>query len=125
MRFWTAHVRPGTRPELVREGFSWGACFFGALWLLAQRAWICAVLDLALGILTLALTDGGTRVVLVAALAIGQGLLGQDLVRWSLDRRGYTLAHVIAARDDEAALARLLQRRPDLVGAFVPAGGLR
>ena len=125
MKFWTAHVRIGRRPELVREGWSWGAFFFGALWLLAQRAWIAAVLVLALWVLVSALTEDGTRAVLSVALAIGQGLLGRDLIRWSLERRGYTLAHVIAARDGEAALARLLHGRPDLVHAFVPAGEVR
>lgn len=125
MRFWTAHVRPGTRPEMVREGFSWGAWLFGPLWLLAHRAWIAALLDLALWVLVGALTGGGTRIVLFLALAIGQGVLGRDLLRWSLARRGYTLAHVVAARDDEAALARLLQSRPDLTRNFVPVGGLR
>ena len=125
MKFWTAHVRIGRRPELVREGWSWGAFFFGALWLLIQRAWIAAVLDLVLGVLIGALTDDGTRLVLAFGLAIGQGLLGRDLVRWSLARRGYTLAHVIAARDDEAALGRLLHGRPDLAHAFVPLGELR
>ncbi|MBN9559512.1 MAG: DUF2628 domain-containing protein [Alphaproteobacteria bacterium] len=125
MKFWTAHIRAGRRPELVREGWSWGAFFFGALWLLMQRAWIAAVLDLALWVVIDVLTDDGTRLVLSVGLAIGQGLLGRDLVRWSLARRGYTLAHVIAARDDEAALGRLLQGRPDLAHSFVPVGELR
>ena len=41
-------------------------------------------------------------------------MLGRDILRWSLDRRGYTLAHVLAARDEEAALARLLTYRPEI-----------
>ena len=44
------------------------------------------------------------------------GLFGQDLRRWSLARRGFTLAHMLAAPDEDAALARLLGARPDLVG---------
>ena len=125
MRFWTAHVRAGGVPVLVREGFSWGALLFGPVWLLAHRAWIAAAVDLALGVLAIALTGGGTAAAIVVALAIGQGLLGNDLVRWSLDLRGYTLAHVIAARDEAGAAGRLLQGRPDLLGAFVRPGELR
>ena len=47
MRFWTAHIRAGAAPVLVREGFSWGALLFGPLWLAVHRAWIPAVLALA------------------------------------------------------------------------------
>ena len=47
-------------------------------------------------------------------LAWGWGVFGRDLVRWSLARRGFDEAHVIAARDADTALARLLARRPDL-----------
>jgi hypothetical protein len=49
-----------------------------------------------------------------------QGLFGNDLWRWSLERRGYTLAHVVAAADSDSALLRLLQRRPDLAEALAP-----
>lgn len=38
MRFWTSHVRPGTPPVLLSEGFSLGALLFGPLWLIARRA---------------------------------------------------------------------------------------
>ena len=51
MRFWTAHIRAGAAPVLVREGFSWGALLFGPLWLAVHRAWIAAVLALAASVL--------------------------------------------------------------------------
>ncbi len=124
MRVWTAHLRQGVAPVLVREGWSWGALLFGPFWLAAHRAWIPAALDFAAGVLVLALTGGPLRSALFAALAVGQGLFGRDLLRWSLDFQGYTLAHVLVARDGEGALVRLLQRRPDLIGAFVPPGEL-
>jgi hypothetical protein len=120
VRFWTAHVRPGSEPVLVREGFSWGALFFGWLWLLLHRAWIPAILLLASGIVIAALTSGDTRLLLLGALAVLQGLFGNDLWRWSLERRGYTLAHVVAAANADGALLRLLQRRPDLAEALAP-----
>jgi hypothetical protein len=116
---WTAHTRPHRAPVLVREAFSWGALVFGPLWLLAHRAWIAGVLLLCLGIAVAVLVPPATGVPLLLAIAWAQGLYGRDLVRWSLARRGFLLAHVIAARDADAALARLLDRRPDLIADAV------
>jgi hypothetical protein len=122
VRFWTGHMRPGTEPVLVREGFAWGALLFGPLWLAAHRAWIPAALALAAGILILALTAGATAAALMLALAVWLGLSGHDLRRWSMRQRGFTLFEIIAARDETDAFAKLLERRPDLAGGFLPPG---
>lgn len=120
MRFWTAHIRTGAEPVLVREGFSWGALIFGPIWLAAHRVWIPAVLAVVCIVLILTLARGGTAAALLATLVVLLGLSGHDLRRWSLDYRGYLLAQVIAARTESDALARLLERRPDLKGSFLP-----
>ena len=120
MKFWTAHVRQGTAPVLVREGFSWGALFFGPLWLAAHRAWIPAVLTVVATVLILFLATERISVVLMTGLVLLLGLSGQDLRRWSLDHRGYLLTQVIAAHNELGALERLLTRRPDLAGSFLP-----
>jgi hypothetical protein len=125
MTFWTAHLRPGDRPALVREGFSWGAFLFGPIWLAAHRAWIPAAFALAAGILILVLFPPPDRVFLMLALAVLLGLSGQDLRRWSMRQRGFTLAQVIAARTEPEALGVLLSRRPDLTGSFLPPGAAR
>ena len=122
MRFWTGHLRQGTAPVLVREGFAWGAMLFGPVWLAAHRAWIAAALALAAGILILALTRGAATGALMLALALWLGLSGHDLRRWSMPQRGFTLFGVIAARDETEAIARLLECRPDLAGSFLPPG---
>ncbi len=62
-----------------------------------------------------AATHGGWPLLLALALGWAQGLFGHDLVRWSLARRGFLLAHVVAGRDGDEALARLLGNRPDLI----------
>lgn len=117
MRIWTVHTKPGAAPELVPEGFSWGAAVFGWLWLLLHRAWLPALLlfaaTLALGTLVPAQLD---PLLLLAAFVL-QGCFGQDLRRWSLDRRGYALDQVVAARGTDAAWMRLGDRRPDLARA--------
>ena len=120
MKFWTAHVRQGTAPVLVREGFSWGALFFGPLWLAAHRAWIAAVLTVVATVLIVFLAPEGIAALLMAGLVVLLGLSGQDLRRWSLAHRGYLLAQVIAAQNELGALERLLTCRPDLAGTFLP-----
>ena len=116
MRYYTALLAPGRAPVLLREGFSWGAFFFGPFWLLAHRAWIPG----AVALLVFALAGGvrGAAVPLWGVLAVAAGVFGRDLVRWSWEQRGYHLAHVLAARNGEAALARLLAARTDLAGFY-------
>ena len=118
MSFWTAHLRAGAEPVLVREGFSWGAFLFGPLWLAAHRVWVAAVLGLVATGLVVVLTDDETRAVLMFGLMLLFGLSGFDLRRWSLDHRGYLLGQVLAARNETEALAHLLGRRPDLASTF-------
>jgi hypothetical protein len=125
VKFWTAHIRSGAPPVLVREGFSWGALLFGPLWLAVHRAWIAAVLTLVAWVLIVVLANDDVSAALLAALIVLLGLSGQDLRRWSLDHRGYLLAQVVVARDELEALARLLDRRPDLGGSFVPPEAAR
>jgi hypothetical protein len=125
VKIWTAHVRQGTPPVLVREGFSWGAMVFGPIWFAMHRAWIPAVLTVVATVLILFLAKGGLLAVLLAALIVLLGLSGHDLRRWSLDHRGFLLAQVVAARDELEALERLLTRRPDLKGSFLPPDAAR
>jgi hypothetical protein len=125
VKFWTGHLRSGAAPILVREGFSWGALVFGPVWLAAHRAWIPAALSLAAGVLIVALTGGATEAALLLGLAVWLGVTGNDLRRWSIRLRGYVLFQIIGARGELDALARLLERRPDLAGRFMPPESAR
>jgi len=125
MKFWTAHIRQGHPPVLVRESFAYGALFLGPFWLAAQRAWVPAALSLAAGVLVVALVPAGTAAVIMLALAVWLGLSGHDLVRWSIEHRGFTLAQVIAATGESEALSVFLARRPDLAGSFLPPQAAR
>ena len=118
VRIYTAHLRPARPPVLVREGWSWGAALFGPFWLLAHRAWVPGVIVLSVVVLGLLLLSPALQPVMALGLGLQLGLLGRDLVRWSLDRRGYALAHVLAAADQEAALGRLLDARADLAAVM-------
>ena len=120
MRRYTVHVRPlpldpgAASPRnagvtLVPERFSWGALFLGPVWFAAVGAWLPALL-----VAVLWAVAGAVFPPAVAAVVVLQGLLGQDLRRWSLRRRGVLMAGVVVARGREAALARLLDARTDL-----------
>ena len=128
MRVWTVHtapaaapIRPARAPVLVREGFSWGAFLFSLPWLLLHRLWLTALLWVAGALALMLLLPAPTGVVAVLA---GQFLLGchaPDLRRWGLRRRGYDGLHLVAERDEDRAVARLLETRPELVRAWARA----
>ena len=115
MNIYTAHTAPHAAPVLLREGFSWGAFLFGPLWLLAHRCWIAGMLLACAWVGVALVPEAAPRLLIAAGLAWSAGLGGQDARRWGLARRGYVLPHVVAAADPDMALARLLDRRPDLI----------
>ena len=111
MRVYTAHLKPAKSPVLLREGWTWLGFLFGPLWLLANGAWI---LEGAAIVSLIALAPAPFVRPALLGLAVLVGLLGRDLVRWSLHRRGYALAHVLLAPNADAALFRLFTSRADL-----------
>jgi hypothetical protein len=115
MKVWTAHEKANAAPVLVREGFSFGALFFGPIWLAAHRAWLAAGAMVLLTLLIVLLAHPPASIILVLGLALLAGFSGRDLVRWSVTRRGYLETNVITARNYYDAHARLLETRPDLV----------
>ena len=119
MKSYTAHIKPDRPPVLLPDCWSWGAAIFGPLWLLIHRAWIPALLFLAIVVLVQVLAPPELASLIGLGLGVLSGLLGRDAVRWSLERRDYLLAHVLVARDEEGALARLLQARTDLNAGFI------
>lgn len=119
MTVWTVHTADDGRSRLVRDGFSWGATLLGPFWLAAFGAWMPAALLAVIWVAVAALAGTGLGPACGAALAVLTGYLADDMRRWSLDWRGYRLVHVVAAADEDAALARLLDRRPDLVAGVL------
>ena len=104
----------GDPVALVPEGFSWAAFFLSVIWLLWHRLWLVAllfaVLSFALGALLPVALAGPVQL----ALAVLLGAHAHDLRRGALARKGLQEVGVVAARDQDAALARLLAERPDL-----------
>jgi hypothetical protein len=124
VKVFTTHLKEGRAPMLVREGFSVGAFLLGPLWLAAYRAFVPAVLALAAELAAGFLLHGAASAAVELGIAFLLGLSGRDLVRWSLSLHGFHAAHVLAARDTDAALARLLSARPDLAPSFLGKRGL-
>ncbi len=125
MTFWTAHLSRDREPILLRDGFSWGALLFGPFWLLLHRAWIPATLSFVTFFVVAFRLPPTVTSVVIPALMLLHGLSGNDMLAWALERRGYLLAHVLAARTEADALARLLNNRPDLAGTFMPTASKR
>ena len=119
MKIFTSHLRPGTAPLLVREGFSWPAFLFGFLYLAAHRAWIAAALNLAAFLLACALVRATGTGAPLLGLAVLQGLFAHDLRRWNLAQRGWVAGPVVAAADQDVAFGRLLGERADLMPHLV------
>jgi hypothetical protein len=130
MTTYTLHLPRDARPgdpvaleeaKLVKDAFSWGAFFFTFFWFFFHRLWLAG-----LGVLVLVFAFGAVLQMLnvhpTAATLAGlllQALIGLEansLRRWTLSRRGFALADVVTAADqDEAeakAFARWLAPRP-------------
>jgi hypothetical protein len=116
VKIYTTHMRPDRAPVLVREGFSWTAFVFGALFFLAHRAWNAFVLNLAALVLAAIAARGLQTAAPLLGVFVLQGVLGNDLLRWGLSMHGYVPGPVVAAGDQDSALARLIDERVDLIG---------
>jgi hypothetical protein len=125
MKVFTVHTRRGgLDPDrgvvLVKEGFSWPAFFFSLIWALWCRMWLVALgiflIELAAnGMLAVLGADPPTQAALSLGLAAVLGVVGNDLKRWTLARRGYFESDVVAAPDGDAAESRFFDGRPDIV----------
>jgi hypothetical protein len=123
VRLYSTHFHPPGSgraerpPVLVKEGISWPCLFLGWIGLLLAGSWVAALLVGAASIALLALLRhvSGSWPVL-AGLQLLIALFANDLRRWELRLRGFVPGPVVGGRDFDAALLRLLDRRPDLVG---------
>jgi hypothetical protein len=100
----------------VRDGFSWAAFFFGALWMLWHRLWLVLLGYLVLvGALEFLLRPIGAsmaaRVFIGFLIALLVGLEAASLRRWTLIRRGWRDWGIVVADDLEGAERRFFSAR--------------
>lgn len=126
MRLYTVHTRPWTAdgdPVLVKEGFCWPAAAFTALWALWHRMWLeaLAILSVAAA-LGVGLAFVGIDVVSNLAIQTGfqalLGVIGNDLLRLALRRRGLVEEGVVAGERRDAAEFRYLSARTGATGPY-------
>jgi hypothetical protein len=126
-----AEARPGDRDaldkaEVVKDGFSWGAFFFTALWFFLNRLWLAG---LAVLLVIVAFNFGLNRLgvrpsvafLAQVLLSILIGLEASSLKRWTYARRGRPAVDVVTASDREEAEIKAFGRWLDRSGAPRPA----
>ena len=113
MKIYTVHHRQeasgsltglGEDAILVKEGFSWPAFLVPLIWLLYKRMWIVLVFYLAATAILTAIAQGAAvaeSAVFVGNLAVNLilGLQGNDLYRWTLQRRRYREQAVVMGQN--------------------------
>jgi hypothetical protein len=110
-------AEPTERVVLLRDGFSWGAFVFNALWLLVNRQWlvlalyVAAVMMLATLAQLLQLSEP-SAMLMQLWLQVMLGFHAYDLQGWLLTRRGYRAAGILVAES-----AMHAQRRYDQFAA--------
>lgn len=99
----------------VKDGFSWGAFIFNALWFFAHRLWFAGFLVLiAMGILHAIMHALGIPpLAALAAFVIASSLIGLEagsLRRWTYARRGWPVRDIVSAPDRTTAEAKAFER---------------
>ncbi len=125
MKIYTTHMRPDRAPVLLREGFCWAAFFFGIFYFLWHRAWNALVVNVAALVVAVIVARACHSAAPLLGLLVLQGVLGRDLLRWGLAMHGYVPGPIVAARDADSALARLIDQRVDLLGDMTGLAGAR
>ncbi len=130
MRIYTIHLPSrfgpaNADPVILKEGFNWAAAIFTVLWALWHRMWLVAtallVASAALGVgATLFGLGPESRAVLMVGYAILVGFHANDWRRWSLERRDFEDAGIVAAPRADAALRRFGDLKSIEGGAYGP-----
>ena len=100
---------------VIKEGFSWAAFVFTALWAFWHRMWLVFALLLVTGVaLEFVLALLGADNIATLMIGLGYALLvgygANDWRRWSLARRGMAQMDIVSAADEDVALHRYVDR---------------
>lgn len=102
---------PADRVVLVREGFSFGAFIFNVFWLVYKRLWLVMALYFALAVIVamacqMLQVSEATQLYAQTLLQVLLAYHARDLEGWTLRRRGYRLAGILAAETEMHATRR-------------------
>ncbi|MGI9386740.1 MAG: DUF2628 domain-containing protein [Methyloligellaceae bacterium] len=98
----------------VKDGFAWLALFFPVLWMLFQRMWLVLLAFLIIvSALEAGLAAAGLGEMLAGWVTLGASVLfafqANDLRRWTLARRGYSVAGLVTGRNREECEMRFFE----------------
>lgn len=120
LHIYTVHLKPHDpapheTAEFIKEGFSLWAFLFTWMWALYHRMWWIAVGFVAIeGAIGLAIYEGLLGENRAGVLRLGVqvliGMLGNDMRRWQLKKRGFITADIVSGDSDLVAEQRFFDR---------------
>jgi hypothetical protein len=116
--------------RFVKEGMAWWGLLMPPAWLLLKGMWLVFVLVVAaigmiIGFGAAFGLGTGALLILVLAVHVVIGVFGNDLLRWTLARRGFVEAgHASGRRQDEAELRYFLAQAAEEPPRPAPAASL-
>ena len=109
MKTYAIYAKPADRNAeraiFVPDAFSWGGFIFNGFWALWNRMWIVGIIAIAILLLATVLPPALQFLVNVS-ISILMGLHGNDLLGWSLARRGLSEIGLSSGRTLEEAELR-------------------
>ncbi len=127
-------LKDSGKVTFIRDGFSWAALLIPVLWLLWNRMWLVFLGYLAIA---LALETGAYFVpglapgIVATCFGILFAFEANELRRWSLERKGWRFAGVVAGSNRDECETRFFSawNTPDRTATsqpdFVPASALK
>jgi hypothetical protein len=122
MKTFKVYKHPTQNFEVVKQGFSWPALFFGPVWLLCKQLWLFAVAWITVSVILSSIEGISDEVGMVSErmtvvyLLVAGGYLALWLIpafkgnSWrakNLLRRGYQLINTVQAETPDSAVAQL------------------
>ena len=117
MRQYKIYEHPSGMIDIVKQGWSWPAFFFSAIWAMAKKLWGLAAAALSaflvLGLLDHLIELGAAGSLLIDLLwMVAIAAFGSSGNRWrekNLEKRGYECVDTVTAANADGALALYLQ----------------
>ena len=112
MRLYTVYQSPDARGEtdlvFIKDGFCWPALILPVLWPLFRKLWLVAFAIVVLFVALSVLVEAGLLApfagsVIEAAIAVIVAFEGNNLRRWTLQRRGWREIGMVSGRNLAAA----------------------
>ena len=122
MNFYTIHLRRhgldiDRDVSVVKEGFSWPACFFSILWALFHRLWLAIGIYISVQITFYILfkvirLDLLSQGIVSIGIAIIFGFVANDFLQLKLSKEGFEIFAIVRGKNKEQAFGKFLNDTP-------------